>query len=197
MKLDYTENYFLENSIVKLQPLTLAHFDSLLEYAENEPEIWAYNAYGADSKNNLEKYIANALENRKTEKEYAFVVIDKSSGKIIGSTRFYSIFHNLKTIEIGYTWYGKKYQGTSINKNCKYLLLQFAFEKLLMERVAFAANTKNERSINAMKSIGCQVEGVLRNCSLDAQGNRIDVIRLSILKEEWITSVKKNILEKL
>jgi len=62
-----------------------------------------------------------------------------------------------------------------------------------MERVAFAANSKNNRSINAMKGIGCVVEGVLRNCSTDAAGNRIDVTRLSILKTEWNDGVKSKL----
>lgn len=66
-----------------------------------------------------------------------------------------------------------------------------------MERVAFAANSKNERSINAMKSIGCVVEGISRNISTDAFGNRIDAIRLSIIKNEWFDSVKQNLKNKL
>lgn len=103
----------------------------------------------------------------------------------------------VKTLEIGYTWYGKKYQGTGINKNCKYLLLEFAFEKLQMERVAFGANSKNERSINAMKSIGCVVEGILRNCSTDANGERIDAVKLSIIKNEWFENVKNKLETKL
>ena len=165
----------------------------LLEYSENEPEIWEFNANGAYGKENLEKYIANATKNRETEKEYPFIVFDKISGKFVGSTRFYGIFLDMKTIEIGYTWYGKKYQGNGINKNCKYLLLEFAFEKMEMERVGFRANSKNERSLNAMKSIGCVVEGVLRNYSSNAKGDRIDATILSILKNEWNEIVKNNL----
>lgn len=193
MKFDFKEKYILENEIVRLQPLENTDFDVLLEFSENEPEIWDFNSNGANGKENLEKYIANATKNREMEKEYPFIVFDKISGKYVGSTRFYGIFLEMKTIEIGYTWYGKKYQGNGINKNCKYLLLEFAFEKMEMERVAFAANSKNERSLNAMKSIGCVVEGVLRNCSTDSKGNRIDATRLSIIKSEWNESVKNNL----
>lgn len=193
MNLDFTEKYILENDFVLLQPLELSDYDLLLKYSEKEPEIWEYNSGGANGKENLEKYIKNAITQRESEKEYPFVVFDKSTQKFVGSTRFYAIFSDNKTIEIGYTWYGKKYQGTGINKNCKYLLLEFAFEKLQMERVAFAANSKNIVSLNAMKSIGCVVEGVLRNCSTDAKGERIDVARLSILKTEWNESVKENL----
>lgn len=193
MKFDFKEKYILENEFVRLQPLENTDFDILLEYSENEPEIWEYNSGGANGKENLKKYILNATKQRENEKEYAFIVFDKISGNFVGSTRFYSIFLDNKTIEIGYTWYGKKYQGSGINKNCKRLMLEFAFEKLEMERVAFAANSKNEKSLNAMKSIGCVVEGVLRNCSTDAKGERIEATRLSILKTEWNESVKEKL----
>ncbi|WP_395066136.1 GNAT family N-acetyltransferase [Flavobacterium sp.] len=197
MKFDFKEKYILENEFVKLQPLENTDFDILLDYSENEPEIWEFNSGGANGKENLEKYVANATKNRENEKEYPFIVFDKISGKFVGSTRFYGILLEMKTIEIGYTWYGKKYQGSGINKNCKYLMLEFLFEKMEMERVAFAANSKNERSLNAMKSIGCVVEGILRNCSTDAKGERIDATKLSILKTEWNESVKDNLKKQI
>lgn len=193
MEFDFKEKYVLENDKVVLRPLELSDKEFLKEYAINEPEIWKFNSNGAEGVEKLEKYIANAITQRDNKKEYPFIVFDKVSGKYIGSTRFYAIFLELKTIEIGYTWYSKNYQGTGINKNCKYLLLEFAFEKLNIERVAFAANNKNERSINAMKSIGCVVEGILRNSNIGALGERIDVIRLSILKKEWEEKVKEHL----
>lgn len=197
MQFDFKEKYILENDKVLLRPLELTDKEFLMDYSINEPEIWRFNSNGAEGVEKLEKYISNAISQRENEKEYPFIVFDKSSGKYLGSTRFYAIFLELKTIEIGYTWYGNKYQGTGINKNCKYLLLDFAFEKMEMERVAFAANNKNEKSINAMKSIGCTVEGVLRNSNIGALGERIDVIRLSILKDEWNDTVKANLIKQI
>ena len=100
-------------------------------------------------------------------------------------------------MEIGFTWYGKEYQGSYVNKNCKYLLLEFAFEKLNVSRVGFKANNANLRSIQAMKSIGCQEEGILRNFATDAKGQRIDVIVLSILQSEWQEEVKQKLQSKI
>ena len=60
MKFDFKEKYILENEIVRLQPLENTDFDVLLEFSENEPEIWDFNSNGANGKENLEKYIANA-----------------------------------------------------------------------------------------------------------------------------------------
>lgn len=197
MNFNFKENYILENETVRLRPLEASDFDLLLEYSVNEPDIWSFNSNGANGAENLKKYIANAIKQREDGREYPFIVFDKVSGKYVGSTRFYFIFMEAKTLEIGYTWYGKKYQGTGINKNCKYLLLEFAFEKMQIERVAFGANSKNERSINAMKSIGCVVEGILRNCSTDANGERIDAVKLSIIKNEWFENVKNKLETKL
>ena len=197
MKLNFKENYILENDVVKLSPLKAIHFDNLLEYSVNEPELWKYNAGGANGEDNLKKYISNALHQREEEKEYPFIVFDKRKSKFVGSTRFYGYRELNNRIEIGHTWYGKETHGNGINKNCKYLMLQFAFEKIEMERVGFAASNFNKRSIHAMKSIGCTVEGIFRNFSLDNYGNTIDCIFLSILKNEWLENIKEDLKVKI
>jgi N-acetyltransferase len=197
MEFCFKENYILENDVVRLQPLQISDFEHLVGFSVNESDIWSFNANGPDSEENLHKYISFAIKQRENQLEYPFIVFDKISQKYIGSTRFYNMILDGKTLEIGFTWYGKQFQGTNINKNCKYLLLGFAFEKMEMERVGFRANNLNERSINAMKSIGCQVEGVLRSFRNDAAGNRIDAIVLSILKSEWFENVKQNLENKI
>ncbi|MFP3596752.1 GNAT family N-acetyltransferase [Chryseobacterium sp. SIMBA_029] len=195
--IDLAEEYILENDKILLRPLKESDFDLLLKFSEEEPDIWQFNALGANGAENLKNYITTALNNRQNQTEYPFVVFDKKDEKIIGSTRFYLINKFNQTLELGYTWYGKSYQGTYVNKNCKYLMLEFAFEIWNMERVGFRANNLNIRSISAMKSIGCKEEGILRNFSKDSEGNRIDAIVLSILKEEWFNSVKENLKEKI
>jgi len=191
--INFDHDYTLENDKIILRPLVEKDFELLLDFSTKEPEIWDFNALGPSGAENLKTYIDTALNNRKAKMDYPFIVIDKIENKAIGSTRFYAINLINKTLEIGFTWYGKKYQGTYVNKNCKYLLLEFAFEQLCMERVGFRANNLNKRSISAMKSIGCIEEGVLRNFSTDAKGNRIDAIVLSIIKSEWKESVKTNL----
>jgi len=197
MDFNFKEDYILENDVVRLQPLQPSDYEKLVGFSINEPELWSFNANPADSPENLKIYIEKALSQKEKLIEYPFIVFDKVNQKYAGCTRFYAISLEFKFLEIGYTWYGKEFQGTKLNKNCKYLLLEFAFEKMKMERVAFAANSKNERSINAMKSIGCVVEGISRNISTDAFGNRIDAIRLSIIKNEWFDSVKQNLKNRI
>jgi len=197
MTFNFKEKYILENEVVRLEPLSMNHFDALVQFSINEPELWSFNANGPDSPENLRKYIEKALSQKEKLVEYPFIVFDKIKNKIAGSTRFYNISLETKNLEIGFTWYGKEFQGTLLNKNCKYLLLEFAFEKMNLERVGFRANNLNKRSINAMKSIGCIEEGILRNFSTDAKGDRIDAIVLSIIKKEWFSGTKENLKNKI
>jgi RimJ/RimL family protein N-acetyltransferase len=198
MNTDFSQNTILENDTVLLRPLQESDLENLLEISLNEPETWEYSLIRADGKQNLENYIQIALKARENKTEFPFIVFDKKSGKYAGSTRFYDINLGFKTLQLGYTWYGKNFRGTGLNKHCKFLLLQFAFETLGMERVEFRADNNNQRSIAAMKSIGCKVDGILRN-HMPTFGSdvRRDSIVLSILRNEWFEEVKENLKRKL
>ena len=195
---NFPQNIILEDDFVLLRPLQESDVDNLLEISINEPETWQYSLVRANGRENLVNYIQLALKAKENNVEFPFIVFDKKSGKYAGSTRFYDIQLPFKTLQLGYTWYGKDFRGTGLNKHCKFLLLQFAFETLEMERVEFRADNNNQRSIAAMKSIGCTVEGVLRN-HMPTFGSeaRRDSIILSILYHEWFDEVKDNLKAKL
>lgn len=197
MHFDFSKKFVLENEFVRMRPLEMSDFEHLLEFSLNEPELWRFNADGANGEENLKIYISNTVKKREEKLEYPFIVFDKRKNKFVGSTRFNAFDFLRDTVELGYTWYGKETHGDGTNKNCKYLMLEFAFEQIKVERVGFRANNANKRSINAMKSIGCVVEGIFRNYSLDNYGNRMDVIFLSILKNEWFGNVKENLRAKI
>jgi RimJ/RimL family protein N-acetyltransferase len=191
--IDFNKEYILENSIVRLTPLKIDDLNNLVHFATHEPELWTHSLIQANSPEQMKSYIEKALEGRKEKNSYAFLVLDKRKNQYAGSTRFYDIQVDNASLQLGFTWYGKEFQGTGLNKNCKYLLLKFAFEVLKMERVEFRADNENQRSINAMKSIGCVVEGVLRSNTYKPDGKRRDSIVLSILKDEWKTTVKQRL----
>lgn len=192
--LPFDEGIILENDAVLLRPLAIDDYEILVQFALNEPDLWEYSLMRADGKEKMYNYLNTALSKRAKKDSYPFIVYDKSSQKYAGSTRFYDYQEKHNTVQLGFTWYGKDFQGTGVNKNCKYLLLEYAFENLGVERVEFRADNNNARSIAAMKSIGCTVEGVLRsNCAAHRNGRR-DSIILSILKEEWY-SEKKELLK--
>jgi len=193
----FSDQHVLENERVVLRPLELNDYENLLYFSIREPELWKFSLVQAIGEEGLRNYLKLAVEARTIEKEYPFIVFDKKTNQYAGSTRFYDIQLSNKCLQLGFTWYGKNFQGTGLNKNCKYLLLQFAFEEMGMERVEFRADNDNKKSISAMKSIGCSVEGVLRSNGFKPDGNRRDSIVLSILRTEWESGLKKSLESKL
>jgi N-acetyltransferase len=194
---DTSKEHILEDDCVLLRPLAANDCENLLLFATNEPNLWKYSLVNASGEENFRKYIATALQARATGNEYPFIVFDKRTQEYAGCTRFYDIQQLHQTVQLGYTWYGKKFQGTGLNKHCKFLLLQFAFEQLGAERVEFRADNGNARSIAAMKSIGCIEEGVLRSNTIKPDGTRRNSIVLSILSNEWKDEVRTLIRNKL
>lgn len=196
-KMNCKDTIILENQFVQLRPLQSSDSKYLAYFAQHEPELWKFALVAVNDQATIQNYINLAIEGKTQNREYPFIVFDKTTNEYAGSTRFYDIQPHNKTIQLGYTWYGKKYQGTALNKNCKFLMLQYAFEILNVERVEFRADNNNHRSIAAMKSIGCQVEGILRSNLPTIQNGRRDSIILSILKQEWLETVKTNLMQKL
>ncbi|WP_055437240.1 GNAT family N-acetyltransferase [Lacinutrix algicola] len=195
--LDFNTNHTLENDVVKLIPLQAEHLSILSEFAINEPGLWEYSLQSASGLDNMKAYLNKALQDKANKKAYPFLVFDKRTNTYAGSTRFYDYLPEYQTLQLGYTWYGKAFQGTGLNKNCKYLMLSFAFDTLGVERVEFRADNNNKRSIAAMKSLGCTVEGVLRQNCATPKGTRRDSIILSILKEEWLGGIKEKLAARL
>jgi len=196
MKFDFSQPIKLENDRVILRPLEQNDFTYLLPFSENEGDLWNFSLTPAAGAKNLQTYIDTALVAKDKLQAYPFVVFDKKTQKIAGSTRFYDIQITHNVLSLGYTWYGKEFQRTGLNRNCKYLLLSYAFDTLGVDRVEFRADLRNVKSIQAMKQIGCTQEGILRsNCS--ASNGRRDSIVLSILKPEWNQQVKTHLQSKL
>ena len=193
----FPENVVLENEKVLLRPLQKTDIEFLLPFALNEPETWTYSLISPAGKVGMTEYINETIKQRDEKKEYAFIVFDKATNSCAGCTRFYDIQLNNLTTQLGYTWYGKDFRRTGLNRHCKLLMLTYAFEKWKMERVEFRADARNEKSVNAMRGIGCIVEGILRSNTIIAAGGRRDSIILSILKDEWFNGVKENLINKI
>lgn len=197
MALDIFEfNPSLEDERVLLRPLQEDDFENLLPFSLQEPEIWEYSLTTAAGEKNLKQYIQTAVRKREEKSEFPFIVFDKMANRYAGSTRFYDIQQKFLTTQLGYTWYGKSFQRTGLNRHCKFLLLSFVFEKWGLQRCEFRADANNARSIAAMKAIGCVEEGLLRNHLPLPNGKRRDSIVLSILANEWKQTVKAALLYK-
>lgn len=195
--MDFSTDYILENTMVRLEPLDETHIPQLVHFG-NETAIWTYFLGRSNGAANLKGYIEDAIKHRLLHKEYPFAVFDKRTKAYAGSTRLFDYSSLIKNIRLGYTWYGKAFQGTGLNKNCKFLLFEFALETLGMERVGLGAHSENTRSIAAMKSVGCSEEGCLRNLFPSLQNaGRADGVLYGITRDDWINGYKNQLKQKL
>ena len=147
------------------------------------------------SQKSLDNYLNQAMQERERGVAYPFVVFDKTTQEIAGTTRLYEFNAVLGNVKIGHTWYGKKSRGRGLNKSVKYLLFEFLFDQLGVARIGFGVHEKNRRSIAALVKMGISREGALRKFlpnTLDGAGSqRFDIILFSLLKGEWDRNVRE------
>jgi RimJ/RimL family protein N-acetyltransferase len=152
----------LTGSFVGLTPLRPEHAAELFE-AGREPEIWRYMPItGFESPADVEGWIAEAREAEATGREQPFAIIELSSGRVVGSTRYLDIRREERALEIGWTWLAPAAQRTGLNREAKFLLLREAFETQGFLRVAFLTDAENGRSRSALVRLGATYEGTLR-----------------------------------
>jgi RimJ/RimL family protein N-acetyltransferase len=140
----------------------------------------------------MRAYIAEALELQAAGTALPFVVIEKSTGAIVGSTRFGNIAVPHRRLEIGWTWITPRWQRTYVNTETKYLLLKHAFETLGCIRVEFKTDSLNRQSQNALAGIGATEEGTMRNHMIVGGGRKRHSVYFSIIDAEW-PDVKKRL----
>lgn len=174
----------LTGNNIELQPLQLYHRDGLLEAAA-DGELWNLWFTSVPSVSTIDAYLKTASDERDRGESLPFVVVDKESGKILGSTRFCNVVPTHRRLEIGYTWYAKSTQRTGVNTECKLLLLSYAFEKLDCIAVEFRTNWHNHRSRAAILRLGAKQDGVLRNHQIQRDGVLRDTVVFSIIDQEW------------
>ena len=184
----------LEGRAVRLEPLELSHGPDLAMVAE--PDLFEHFNTVLRTPGDVDTYIREALEAAERGVERPFVIIEKSTGAPVGSTRYLDIQRKHRTLEIGSTWLAKRVWRSRVNTECKYLLLRHAFEELKVMRVQLKTDRRNARSRAAIERIGARFEGILRHHMLV----RGDVVRDSacygIIDSEW-SEVKARLEEKL
>ncbi|AYA37960.1 N-acetyltransferase [Hymenobacter oligotrophus] len=175
----------LENSRVRLRPLEASDFDALKQIAF-DADIWRYLTTPAPRDNMaLAAYLAQTLKDRQQGKRYPFAIIDLATGRLAGSTSYGSFAMPDGRLEIGWTWLGKEFQRTGVNRAAKHLLLKYAFGELGCERVELKTDLRNHQSQEAMRRMGAVQEGILRSHMALPDGSRRDSVYFSILRSEW------------
>ena len=195
MKKRWIEPITLTGLRVVLEPLSLEHLDGMIN-AVKDGELWKLWFTSIPAPEKAEAYIKTALEMRKNAGAMPFIVRERESNKIIGSTRYFNVDEGNQRLEIGYTWYSESYQRTAVNSECKYLLLSHAFEKLEAIAVEFRTHWHNQKSRAAIARLGAKQDGVLRNHQKNADGGYRDTVVFSIINLEW-PAVKQSLMFKL
>ena len=181
----------LSSNGITLKPLMLSHATDLMEACQ-DGELWKINETSVPEPDKVIDYIntADSMPDRQ-----AFVVIDESNGKAIGTTSFHDILPTSKRLEIGYTWYAKSYWRTHVNTTCKLMLLTYIFETLKYQTVGWRTDIDNHRSQKAIERLGAKKDGVIRGNRVRRDGIISDTVMYSMVSSEW-SQIKPNLAGK-
>lgn len=185
----------LEGSVIRLEPLTSSHLDALCAVGL-DPELWKMTLTNVQTREEMQSYIEVALRAQKQGTALPFVIVERATGTVVGSTRYMNIDLPNRKLEIGSTWVAKRWQRTAVNTEAKYLLLRHAFEERGCVRVEFKTDVLNTQSRNALLRIGAKEEGVLRKHQITQTGRVRDSVYYSIIDTEW-PEVKRRLEKKL
>lgn len=186
----------LEGTHVRLTPLTREHADGLFAAAQDDM-VWRWMPNPRPKTvDDARAWIDAALRTAEAGDAVPFAIVDRASGAVAGSTRYFDVRRAHRGLEIGWTWIGTPWQRTAINTEAKLLLLEHAFEALGAMRVQLKTDARNERSQRAIERIGGVREGVLRAHMLCWDGSVRDSVMYSILEREW-PAAKARLLERL
>lgn len=174
----------LEGNRVSLIAASDEHLEGLFK-ASNHSDIWTYSPSSISKLEDLTATMNQWMRLKEQGLRYPFVIFDKSTSEIVGSTSYLDISLLNRKLEIGGTCLDPKVWRTRVNTECKYLLLEYGFEKMNLVRVQFRTDTRNERSNRAIQRIGAQFEGTLRQEMIVREGYIRDSNVYSILDKEW------------
>ena len=174
----------LEGHGVRLEPLTREHTDALAAAAA-DGRLWELWFTSVPSPDTTAAYVDDALKGGDAGHMLPWVVRESSSGEIVGTTRYHDIVPAIDRVEIGYTWYAKRWQRSHVNTACKLLLLQHAFDTLSCAVVGLRTDNFNFASQKAIAGIGAKLDGVIRHHQARRDGTVRNSVMFSILATEW------------
>ena len=180
---------------VLLRPLHLDDEAGLAEAAA-DGQLWQLRVTSVPEPGETRNYIETALRQREQGSRLAFVVINQADGQLIGSTSYHDIVPAVRRVDIGYTWYAKRWQRTHVNTTCKLLLMRHAFESLQCPVVGWRTDILNTASQQAIERLGARKDGVIRRNALRRDGTIRDTVMYSLTSEEW-PQVKHRLLARL
>jgi N-acetyltransferase len=174
----------LQGQVVRLEPMTIAHA-AALSCVGLEPDLWRWIPNSVTTAEEMRGYVLTALDERDRGVSMPFVIIDQTSDRVIGSTRYGNIDGPNRRLEIGWTWLTSAHQRSGANTEAKLLLLTHAFETLRAIRVELKTDALNEKSRKAIARIGAVEEGTFRKHLITQTGRVRDTVYFSIIDTEW------------
>ena len=180
----FSEGFMLETSRVILRPMKPEDFDAL-EPLTHDTEIWTWFKQDLSKPGELKSWMNEAFEGKAAGTRMPLVILDQDTKQICGCTSYGNISFEDNRVEIGWTWLGKEYMGTGINRQAKFALLSYAFETMKMERVEIKTDAANERSKAAILKVGLIPEGILRSHMQMHSNRRRDTMYFGLLRNEW------------
>jgi RimJ/RimL family protein N-acetyltransferase len=179
-----TAKTVLENDHVQLRPIRPDDYEPVRVIAMDQG-IWRYFVTAVGSDEDYDRYFAKELADLDAGRRVVYVITDKTSGRVAGSMSFGNLAEPDGRLEIGWSWLGGDFRGQGVNRWAKYLLLEHAFERMLVERVEFKTDKLNEQARRGLRNIGAVEEGILRSYNPMPDGRRRDAVFFSILRAEW------------
>jgi RimJ/RimL family protein N-acetyltransferase len=150
-----------------------------------DPELWRWTTTRAETPEDMVRYVESALGEAEAGRAFPFATVERSSGRVVGSTRFGVMDPGNRRVEIGWTWLARPWQRSAVNTEAKFLMLRHAFEVRGCIRVELKTDVLNQRSRTAIRRLGAVEEGVLRHHVIVEGGRIRDTVYYSILAGEW------------
>jgi len=175
----------LETDKVILRPLVAGDEPAFLQLAQQDTEMWAFFSLNLSDPEQLQRWMQGAAADKAAEIRRPFTIVDKASGQIAGSSSLGNISYYDLRAEIGWSWLGKDFRSTGINKHAKFAMMRYAFEELGFERIEFKTDVQNARARKGLENVGGVEEGILRSHMKMWNNRRRTSIYYSVLKNEW------------
>lgn len=176
----------LEGNGLVLEPMTRDHTQGLMQ-ASADGDLWKlwFTSVPKPDEAAVGRYIDVALEGFQAGHMLPWVVRDRASGEVLGTTRYHDVIATVDRVEIGYTWYAQRCQRSHVNTTCKLLLFTHAFEALGCRVVGLRTDNFNFRSQRAIEALGAKKDGVIRHHAIRPDGSVRDTVMYSVLLSEW------------
>src|SRR5690349_13874298 len=175
----------LETEKALLRPVKEEDYDSFLRIAQQDLDMWQYFSLNLADEKQLARWMELARNDRAANTRRPFAIIDKATGQIAGSSSLGNISMYDLRAEIGWSWLGKDFRSTGLNKHAKFAMMRYAFDELNFERIEFKTDFMNERARQGLKNVGGIEEGILRSHMTMWNNRRRTSIYYSVLKDEW------------